>query len=169
MKTSDFLKTLVAAAVLFMAIPSFAQEGRGKRDEGWKDRMKSEKIAFLTNELSLTPEEAQVFWPVYNQGWEERDKSHFEVMQAYRALEQAVSDGKSDKELSSLLESYLDAIGSEASLEKNQLNGFLKILSTEKVARLYLAEEKFRREQIHRLHQGGGPKGGFPGKDKIQK
>lgn len=160
MKTSDFLKALAAAAVILMAIPSFAQEGRGKHNEGWKERMKSEKIAFLTNELSLTPEEAQVFWPVYNQGWEARDKSHFEVMNAYRVLDQAVAAGKSADELTNLLNAYLDAQGREASLEKNQLAAFLKVLPAEKVARLYLAEEKFRREQIHRLHQGRGPKEG---------
>ena len=159
MKTSGILKTIAALAVVLMTIPSFAQESRGKRDEGWKERMKSEKIAFLTNELSLTPEEAQVFWPVYNKCWEQRDKCHFGVMKAYRELSQAVKEGKSESELNSLLEAYVNAQSAEMSLDKSQLEDLKKVLPTEKVARLYLAEEKFRREQIHRLHQGGGPKG----------
>lgn len=154
MKTSGILKTITAIAVVLMTIPSFAQEGRGKRDEGWKQRMKSEKIAFLTNELSLTPDEAQVFWPVYNQGWEKRDKFHFEVMKAYKALDQAVREGRAELELIPLLNAYVDAQSREASLDKSQLEAYMKVLPTEKVAKLYLAEEKFRREQIHRLHQG---------------
>ena len=35
--------------------------------EDWKEKIQSEKIAFLTTEIGLTPEEAQAFWPVYNQ------------------------------------------------------------------------------------------------------
>ena len=67
MKASGILKTIAALAVVLMTVPSFAQDGKGKRDESWKEKMRSEKIAFLTNEISLTPEEAQLFWPVYNQ------------------------------------------------------------------------------------------------------
>ena len=159
MKTSGILKTIAAFAVVLMTVPSFAQDGKGKRDESWKEKMRSEKIAFLTNEISLTPEEAQLFWPVYNQCQEQRDKCHFGVMKAYRELSQAVRDGKPETELNSLLEAYVSAQSAEMSLDKSQLEGLKKVLPTEKVARLYLAEEKFRREQIHRLHQGGGPKG----------
>ena len=50
----------------------------------------SEKIAFLTTAIGLTPGEAQAFWPVYNQMWEERGKAQFNVMKAYKALEAAV-------------------------------------------------------------------------------
>ena len=145
------------AVVVFFAVVSVsvsAQDGGGKRDEGWKERMKSEKIAFLTNELSLTPQEAQVFWPVYNQGWEKRDKCHFELMKSYKDLDQAVQAGKPADELKSLIGAYVEAQSREASLKRNQLEDYLKVLPAEKVARLYLAEEKFRREQIHRLHQG---------------
>ena len=36
------------------------------QNENKKDRVESIQIAFLTKELSLTPEEAQKFWPIYN-------------------------------------------------------------------------------------------------------
>ena len=54
----------------------------------------SEKIAFLTTAIGLTPGEAQAFWPVYNQMWEERGKAQFNVMKAYKALEAAVDGNK---------------------------------------------------------------------------
>lgn len=40
-----------------------AQE-EGKADGG---RIEALKIAYLTNKLKLSPEEAQKFWPIYNQ------------------------------------------------------------------------------------------------------
>jgi len=41
-----------------------AQPGGGGKRE---DAIESLKIAFITKQLSFTPEEAQRFWPVYNQ------------------------------------------------------------------------------------------------------
>lgn len=38
-----------------------------QQEGGNEDAIESLKIAFLTKQLSLTPEEAQKFWPVYNQ------------------------------------------------------------------------------------------------------
>ena len=57
---------IIAAAMAFMCINinAFANQ---RCEEDWKERIMSEKIAFLTVEVGLTPEEAQVFWPVYNQ------------------------------------------------------------------------------------------------------
>jgi hypothetical protein len=40
---------------------------RGRPMQGNEEAMESIKVAFLTRQLALTPEEAQKFWPVYNQ------------------------------------------------------------------------------------------------------
>lgn len=39
-----------------------------------EEEIKSQKIAFFTNKIGLTPEEAQVFWPIYNSYWERKIK-----------------------------------------------------------------------------------------------
>ena len=70
----------------------------------------SEKVAFLTIEMGITPEEAQAFWPVYNQVEKERDEAVRLVFQSFKALEDAVAAGKSEKEVAKLLETYLDAL-----------------------------------------------------------
>ena len=51
------------------------QHLQSSQDQGmhnWGARMKSEKIGFLTSEMGLTPEEAQVFWPIYNKAEQEK-------------------------------------------------------------------------------------------------
>ena len=111
----------------------------------------SEKIAFLTTAIGLTPGEAQAFWPVYNQMWEERGKAQFNVMKAYKALEAAV-DGNKTKEIPRLLDSYLDALSEKDRIEDSCAERYRKVLPTEKVAQLSVAEETFRRQQIHKLH-----------------
>ena len=62
MKTLRFYAAAVAAFTLLSISNIQAQHKPG----GWQERMQSEKIAFFTAELNLSPEEAQVFWPVYN-------------------------------------------------------------------------------------------------------
>ena len=56
-----------AAALAAFALLSLSNIQAQSKKCSWHDKMMSEKIAFITTELELTPEEAQVFWPVYNQ------------------------------------------------------------------------------------------------------
>ena len=53
----------------------------------------AEKIAYFTSELDLTPEEAQLFWPVYNMLQDEREKYHRESRDCMRLLEDAIREG----------------------------------------------------------------------------
>lgn len=121
----------------------------------WKQRIMSEKIAFLTIEMGITPAEAQAFWPVYNQVDKERDQAMREVFQSFKALEDAVSAGKSEKEISKLLDTYLDALEQQGKIESQASAKYEKVLSVEKLAKLYVGEEKFRRQQVRRLHVPG--------------
>ena len=121
----------------------------------WKQRIMSEKIAFLTMEMGITPAEAQAFWPVYNQVDKERDEAMLKVFQSFKALEDAVSAGKSEKEVSKLLDTYLDALEQQGKIETQASEKYEKVLSVEKLAKLYVGEEKFRRQQVRRLHVSG--------------
>ncbi|MGM9735125.1 MAG: hypothetical protein ACI3ZL_01805 [Candidatus Cryptobacteroides sp.] len=131
------------------------------RSDEWKQKMLSEKIAFLTAEIDITPEEAQVFWPVYNQVWKEKDEAMEAVFKSGKALEDAVASGKSEKEIARCLDAYLKAQERQRELDTAASERFKAVLPVEKVARLYMAEEHFRRQQIHKLHgKPEGPEGG---------
>lgn len=146
-----FLKMIIAVSAAVLSLSATAQD---KEDNGWKERMMSEKIAFLTTEIGLTPEEAQAFWPVYNKSWEEKGEAHFNLMKTYGELADATKSGKPQKELSGILDRYLDAIDNMNATDKRIAEEYKKVLPIDKVAKLYVAEEKFRRMQIHKLHHG---------------
>lgn len=55
----------------FVAVTAMA----GHRQPGRK--MKALKVAYVTRQLNLTPEEAEKFWPVYNNYIEELRKARF--------------------------------------------------------------------------------------------
>lgn len=145
---------IVTASVLILtsAISAFAEE---RFQDNWKEKIMSEKIAFLTMEMGITPEEAQVFWPVYNQVDKERDEAIRSVFRSYKAVEDAVAAGKGEKELNKLLDEYLAALKAQGEVEQKAHKEYAKVLPVEKLAKLYVAEEKFRRQHIRKLHGGG--------------
>lgn len=155
MKTLRFLSQLVLTAVL---ISGTAINASAQKKEDWKQKIMQEKIAFFTTEMDLTQEEAQNFWPVYNQFCKEEHEAQKLIMTTYKDLNEAIESGKSEKEISACLNRYLKAREEKRDLSTAAAGRFRKILSDEKVARLYIAEEKFKRNQIQKLHHNHGPK-----------
>ena len=145
------MNTLAVYVLVF--IGAVTAQAQPKFDEGWKERVQSEKIAFLTMELNITPEEAQTFWPVYNKVEKELDMSRFEVIKAYKALADAVDADKPAKEIATLLDKYLEAKTNQDKLDNSAAQTYKEVLPVEKVAKLYVAEEKFRRQYITKLHK----------------
>ena len=102
-----------------------AQDGDDTRAE----KIQALKIAFITQKLGLTTDEAQKFWPVYNQYNGE--------------IQKAESDNGNanviDKE-----QKILD-------IKKKYLNSFEKVLGPQRVNKLFNAEKDFRTILIRRL------------------
>ena len=150
MKTLRFYAAALAAFALLSI--SNAQAQPQHKNNGWQERIQSEKIAFLTAELNLSPEEAQVFWPVYNKIAAEKKELNKAVKTSYKALLEALnSDTATDKEIDKLLDDYLAAKQANKEAGKGDVKEFRKVLPSKKVAKLYVAEEKFRRNQLQRM------------------
>lgn len=144
-----------AALLLVMALyASHAAFAQPKPREEWKEKIQSIKIAFLTTEIGLTPAEAQSFWPIYNSVSEELDKAMRSTFSSYKELEKAIEEDKSDKEISKCLERYLGALESQDDIRKDSVEKYREILPDKKIARIFIAEEKFRRQHIRNLHHG---------------
>lgn len=155
------MKKTIYTILLSMIMLAGAAQGinaQNKLDEGWKEKMMSEKIGFITMELNITPEEAQAFWPVYNQVDKERDEARHEVVKAHKTMTEAIETGKSTKEVTAALESYLSAKVKLDEIDNGSAQKYKSVLPIEKVAKLYVAEEKFRRQYIHKLHKKDGDK-----------
>ena len=159
MKHMKLFTAAIAAFMIFTATSS----AQPKEKNNWHQKMQSEMIAFITAELELTPEEAQVFWPVYNQIEAGKKDLQKAVRDSYKALTKALEEGTaSDKEIDSLLDTYLAAKQKQKESGKGDVQKFRKVLPSKKVAKLYIAEENFRRHHIRNMKapQGHGHKDG---------
>ena len=141
---------IISAALAFLCTGISADAAQRWEDD-WKEKMKSEKIAFLTLEVGLTPEEAQLFWPVYNQVEKEKDEALMNVLKTYRDLLKVTEEGKTGKDLANALDKYIEAQQKLREIENGVASKYKSVLSVEKVAKLYVAEEKFRRNHIRNM------------------
>ena len=64
---------LISILSVFTFTVLIAQDKGGPTPEMF-EKIKAEKISFFTEKLSLTPSEAQAFWPVYNE-FERKDST----------------------------------------------------------------------------------------------
>ena len=158
-------KVFSLICVLAVCATALAQpKGNEKKTDGndWRERVRAAQVAFLTNELDLTEAEAQSFWPVYNDVQKQRREAFEAQQKAFMALQKGI-DGN---DVNKLLQDYISATKKVDALAETAVERYKKVLPVKKVAKLILAEEMFRHQQIDRLGQGGmpfGPQGGPQG------
>lgn len=61
---------LLTFFLLLIGIAGYAQRDRGDRVD--REKLESARVAFITNRLGLTPDQAEKFWPIFNQHNESR-------------------------------------------------------------------------------------------------
>src|SRR4051812_21621428 len=103
MKTK--LKLIIATMYLFCYTTTFAQP-RGERNQERREDIEAQKVAFITQKLNLTPEEAQKFWPVYNQYQDKIQELRKKRRQEGKTAKENF-DALSDKELEQLIDNDL--------------------------------------------------------------
>ncbi len=113
-----------------------------------KEQIKAQKVAYLTNKLSLTVQEAQSFWPLYN----EYEKKKEEIYEAQKSLISAFNkDNLNEKELNQLADKYIELIIAESKLFADYHNKFKRIIPIKKVVTLYSSDKMFKKELLKQL------------------
>ncbi len=122
------------------------------------ERHETARIAFITNELSLSTEEAQQFWPVYN---EMRSKIK-EVMRKRHddmLLLRNNEDLSAEQKEQILLNHYKGE--QEVAAIRLQYHSKIKaVIGLEKTVQLFESERKFQREMMQRYKKKGERQGG---------
>ncbi|MFW5830937.1 MAG: hypothetical protein ACOCVA_01715 [Prolixibacteraceae bacterium] len=129
----------------------FAQmQSHGKSHKEKREKWRAEKIAFITDKVNLTPEEAQAFWPVYN----ELEQKRWEAQSTRRNLERKVREAEeslSEKEIIKLTREFAGSLENESELYVKYNEKFLEVLPPYKVLKLYKAENEFKMYMIRKF------------------
>jgi hypothetical protein len=144
-----------------MASASLAQpphdDGPPEIPEERLQEIKAQKSAYLTQKMNLTPEEAQRFWPVYNQYDEEQETARREHMRYMRTMRQ--KEGQlTEKEANEMLDRQLAMHEKDLQIRKKYDPQLRKAIGAQKLVQLLKAERDFHREVMKRFRdRGDGP------------
>lgn len=145
------MKQMVFTILTALLTATFVHAQSHKKDISERlERYRSEKIAFLTSKLDLTPSEAQQFWPVYNQ----LEKERWEAQKMRREMEEKIrlaEEDMSKTEMTRLSREYAGSLQKEANMLVEYNEKFLEILSPKKVLNLYKSENEFRMYMIRKF------------------
>ena len=132
---------LVFLSAFWWALGARAQDRRNQ------EQIKTLKIAFFTERLNLSPEEAAVFWPIYNA--HEKEKEALRNQQRQQIRERfADLDNISEKEARDALDRYLDLEEREEELDKAFYERIAREFSAVRTLKLFRVEQDFRRRLL---------------------
>jgi hypothetical protein len=144
------MKTTIFSAILLFFVFQVSGQ-RPKMDPKMMEEIKTKKIAFITEKVGFTPQEAQKFWPLYNQ----MEKDRYELMGRRHDLEESSDNAanKTEEFYKNMANEIVSIHTKDAKLIEEYNSKFLSVLSAEKVVKLYRAEGKFRSFLMHELRK----------------
>jgi hypothetical protein len=143
MNTISKYLTLTALALLFCWNTGMAQVGPEERAE----KIKAYRVAVFTETLNLSAEEAQGFWPIYNEYLDKREE-----LTSQRKPSKQI-DGMNDAEVEDYIKKHFELQARELDLEKDLVQKLRKVLPVRKIAKLPVAEREFREALVKKLQE----------------
>ncbi len=114
------------------------------------ERIKAERVAFFTEQLELSSDEAEKFWPLYNDYSNRRDKLNEESRMLIRFVGNNM-ENMDEAEIDEQLNKYIEIQNKSHKLFLDYNEKFLQVLPASKVIKLYIAESKFKQWLIKRI------------------
>ena len=143
------MKNLLFSTLIFL-LPITLLAQRPKSEE-----IESLKIAYFTQKLDLSPDEAKVFWPIYNDMQSEQNalrKERMQKMISFRKVNEI--DNLTDAQVQSLITSEFDFKQKDLNLDKKYYSKLKAKLPIKIVGKFYRAQEGFKRELLNKFRGG---------------
>ena len=129
---------------IFFSISFFGQGNDSKS----REKIRSAKVSFISNEISLTPKQAEKFWPTYNTYRDNIYKLYGEK----HNIERRVDFNKiNEKQAEILVKKIQDKEEEIHSFKINYIKELSKILEYKQILKLNYAEHKFKKTLLERI------------------
>lgn len=134
-------KLLIIVAWMFSGLSVIAQDqSEIEQDPKALEKINSLRIAYISEKLGLTTEQAEKFWPVYREFSDKRRELRQELIVARKDLKQGQDPDKDAK----LMKLGLDLKQRELDLEKTYSDRLLKVITAQQILSLRKAEGDFQ-------------------------
>jgi hypothetical protein len=141
------MKKLIIPLFIFLICSNvFAQ-----RDGKMQERVKAQKVAFITERLDLTSEEAQKFWPIYNAF---EDKTNDIRQKELKDVRESMRRGNlSEGEAQKILDQFMTVEDKMHEAKKQLVRDLGNAIPAQKILKLKAAEDAFNRKLMEQLQQ----------------
>jgi hypothetical protein len=143
------LKLKIFAVLMFIVFNStYAQRPNQNFDQ---EKLEAARVAFITNRLDLKPEQAEKFWPLFNQYNESRTQLMNEISSINRNSTTEANQNKARemiRERLALQQKLLD-------LEKVFMENITKVIQPSQALKLGGVNREFTK-QVYRMQQNRG-------------
>lgn len=146
------LKHLLFIGLIALQSVAFAQPNRKPNLESKKEKIEQLKIAFITSELELTTEQAEKFWPVYNE-MSDKLKDERKVRKDKNTELKDGLETLSEADIKKKTNEILDSEIKEAELKKEYTEKIAGIIGYKKATKLLSLEQRFKRELLNKLNE----------------
>ncbi|MCB0704901.1 MAG: hypothetical protein KDC34_06300 [Saprospiraceae bacterium] len=137
------IKIILAGSMLLLATVTALGQPRPEAE----GRIRSMHAAYISDRLRLTPEESQVFWPIYNE-FQEKEQA---IKDSYRPAKGLGTLNES--EANELINNHLQMEQEVLNLKKDYLTRLKKVVPAKKLVMLTEAEREFKEKLIEEIQQ----------------
>ncbi|MBL7860830.1 MAG: hypothetical protein JNJ65_06680 [Cyclobacteriaceae bacterium] len=147
------MKKVLMIAMWLMSGWAWAQDPTAEptlQDPQVQEKIKNLRIAYISDKLGLTPEQAERFWPVYREFSDKRRDLRQEFVDARKQINAENPDPTQQEELVKL---GLNLKQRELDLEKVYSDRLLKVITAQQMLTLRKAEGDFQRIILEQIQQ----------------
>lgn len=143
------MKFGIIVVFLFANLVAWGQQG--KLSEEKRKEFDAQKVAFFTQALDLTPEEAAVFWPLYNEMFKKIRQTDCETRKLIR--QSGNSEKLSEKQAREVVHKILANERLTLEIKKEYYEKLMKVIPAQKVSKLDWVEHKFHKQLIEKMRK----------------
>jgi len=150
MNSKEMKKIVYLIIVSWIGLAAQAQDPEAlQQNNNAKEKIKAARIGLITQRLGLTPEQAEKFWPIYNEFTQKRT----DLKQQYKDAEKNINPNKPDpKQEQALVDLGLKLKQDELTLEKDYSGKLMSVITAQQLLNLRQAERDFRNIIINMLN-----------------
>ncbi len=140
--------------LILLVVTSLGGLKAQQTDKQFVNKIQSQRIAFFTQRMEITPAEAQKFWPIYNEYTKKKNAITAEknkLTKFYKASSATMTENDVDV----TIQKYINLTKQETELLEDYNKKFRSVLPAHKVMKLYLAEFEFREWLLKQIREKG--------------
>ena len=140
------MKKIVVILFIMLMFPFLRSSAQNPNLE----KLNNYKIGFFTKKLNLTSEEAEKFWPVYNDYQSQKNLIQLDKLKLNRNFNQNESS-LSNSQLEEIGDKYVDCLVRESTLAVSFHKKLKEVLPPAKVIMYYQAENQYKIQLLNEL------------------